>query len=323
MNSKLIKAMGMACLTVLVLVLAVGCSSNQNRVQRVITLEIEKCKESTETFYEVEIRSGANYEILTELCHLEPSEVSMSSEWTGTLTTGPLEWTARENEDTRAMELIRVSWDDFDRALRHRATDPTETSLVSAERSFAAAQEDYGDSSWLRMERLRNLLDLRATTRSTGEDNPADIGDEARAYFEEVAQWAEDQGLGDVKVEAHLAVIEHLTDFQQRYARSIQTLDRRDEQMETAIRGAEHQEDRERVVMLTEELAERRANRPEEVARLQSRIDEAERVKCELRQGLSVDDVEDSGLRDQLTTLLEVECESALAQGEDDEDGAE
>jgi hypothetical protein len=301
-----------------------GCMSREDRIAAVIAYEIEACKLAEGDFYEVTTHDGKKHLILTELCHLEPSEVVMNNEWTGTLTTGPLEWTGGEDQASRAMVVTRVAWGDFDRAMRYRSqNNPGVEELRAAEVNFAAAQDTYGDSAWLRVERLKNLLDLRGLDRDA--DDPSSIGAEARGYFDELIAWADSASQPAAAAEARLAIVDYLSDFAERQRRGIETLGSGDRRLQAAIDHAVEAGDDDEAAEYRQELEERQARRPEAQAEMEGRIASAERELCELRHGLTVTGISEEGLRSRITSALgRVDCDAIrAAAATDDSDGEE
>ena len=291
-----------------------GCMSKEDRIKDVMTHEIERCKAAEGDFHQVRAHDGTTYQVLAQLCHEDMTDVVMTSEFSGNLQTGPLVWTGGEDRDSRAMVVTRVSWTEFDRAMRYRAQrDPGVDELRAAETNFAQAQEAYDRSAWLRLERLQNLIDLQAAQRREVE-NPASIGPVALAYLEETLQWAQSQGDRKTEARAKLAAMRYLTDYRETQQRGINNLGAGDRRIEAAIEHAQADGNREEAAKYREELEERRARRPMAQAEMEERMALAEREMCEVRRGLTVTGIEDDGLRTQITSALRHDCTEALAR---------
>ncbi len=306
----------------LVMGIAMGCSSTEDRIENVVTHELEQCKQSDEVFHTVRTRTGSSFEILSELCHLEPSEVEMTNEWRGTIRTGPLVWMAEDDEDERAVLLRRVAWDELERATSYsNRQNPDAEDLQKAEEHFATAQQQYGDSSWVRMQRLENLLNLRAETMSSDDDETV-AGTDAEAYYDEVLQWADAGNDAETKARARLAIVDHIGDYISRQQRSIETLGARDDRLKAAAEHAEDDGDSEAAEEYRQELKKRQEARPEVRETLQKRIDRATREACGYTGGLNVDDISEDALRTRITsTLRDYECDFSETETDDDEDG--
>lgn len=298
----------------LVAMIGAGCMSREDRIKEVIVYEIERCKEATGDLYTVKSHDGTEHQVLSELCHLEPSDVEMRTEFSGSLTTGPLEWIGGDDPETRAMVLTGVGWTEFDRAMRYRnQSTMRDDDYKSAEANLAAAQEVYPESAWVRLERLKNLLEWRAAQGREVED-PASIGEDARAHFDELVSWASEAGEPEAGARARLMVVGYLNDYRDRQQRGIANLGSGDRRVEAAIAAAEEEGDREAAAAYKQELEERIERRPQAQKEMEERIFSAEVELCELRSGLSVTGIEDEGLRVQINGALRgVDCEKVMA----------
>lgn len=310
------------CGLALVLVMATGCSSTEDRIENVVTHELEQCQETEDVFHTVRTRTGSSFEILSELCHLEPSEVEMTNEWRGTMRTGPLVWMAEDDEEERAVMLRRVAWDELDRAKSYSGRqNPDVEDLETAEQHFATAEEQYGDSSYVRMLRLENLLNLQAEKISS-DDVESLVGDAAESYFEEIVAWAGERDDAETIALARLAIVSHVEDYISRQERSIDTLGARDDRLKAAAEHAEDDGDREAAEEYRQELQERQDERPQVRERLQGRIERAEREACGYTDALNVDNIGDDDLRTRITsTLRAYECDFSATDEDDDDNG--
>ncbi len=326
MKGQLRRWVAIGCGLALVIVTAVACSSVEDRIENVVTHELEECKQTDDLFHTVRTREGSSFEILAELCHLEPSEVEMTNEWRGTIRTGPLVWLAEEDEGERAVLLRRVAWDELDRAQSYADRDnPSVEDLEAGEEAFATAQEQYGESGWLRLQRLNNLLRLSAEDMSTESDSTL-VGSDAEAYLEELVEWADGQdGEGETVAKARLAVIDHVDGYIASQQRSIDTLGSRDDRLEAAADHAEDEGDMESARDYRAELEERREERPEVRERLEERIKLARHEACGYVDDLNVDNVSDDDLRTRVSsTMRNYDCEfDAEEDSDDDESNAD
>ncbi len=288
------------CGLALVAMMAVGCSSMEDRITNVVTHELEQCREAEEDFYTVSA-SGGEYDILVEACKAELGEVEMDTDYRGVVSSGPLLWTARE--DGQSIVIKRVGWYALDRALEFAdRSDPDEDQLQQAEEYFARAQDEYADSLWVRQRRLENLVELR------GEEISADtedvVGDALRDYLDEFVAWTEEQEDTEAAAQARLTVVSHLQDYIGNQERSIERLGSGDERMRAAAQHAEDDGDLEEAREIRADLEQRIDERPEREELLQGRITNAERQKCDITDGLYVDGVDDGVMREQITSLV-------------------
>ena len=281
-----------------------GCSKTEARVLDVVTHEIEKCRASEDTFYEVKLHGDETYQVLTQTCHETISEVEMASEWRGLVTTGPVSWMAGEDSATRAFVLSNVEWPELDRALR-MANNPEANakSLAEAEKSFAAAQAEYPKSGWVRLARLDNLLKLREETRS-GTEAPETLGEEATAVIEEIDAWAKESGDLEVAAEARLKAIAYYERYITRQEGALESLGSRTPWFEAAIEQAKKDGDTKTVEEYSKELEERLAREPAEREALEVRLHRLKELRCEQSTALSVSGVEDNALRETISAKL-------------------
>lgn len=298
----------------LMVMMASGCMSREDRIKAVIVYEVERCREATGDLYTVKSHDGTEHQVLAELCHLEPSEVVMKTEFSGSLTTGPLEWIGGDDPESRAMVLTGVGWTEFDRAMRYRNQGTMrDDDYRSAETNLAAAQQIYPESAWVRLERLKNLLEWRREQGTEVED-PASIGAEAREVFDELVGWAGESGRSEAGARARLMAVRHLNEYRDRQQRGIANLGSGDRRVEAAIAAAEEEGDKEAAKAYKQELEERRERRPQAQKEMEERIFLAEVEICELRDGLSVTGVEDDGLRMQINGALRaLDCDKVKA----------
>lgn len=283
------------------LAVATGCSSMEDRIENVVEHERDECKQADDQFYEVTTQDGSTYEVLAELCHLEPSDAEMHTDWRGTVETGPLMWTAEENQDDSTVYLTRAAWPALDRARSAAGSDDPET-LEEAEEHFAEAQSEYGDSSWVRLNRLENLLDLRDHERP---DDPDELegsllGEDVEQLYREVVEWAESEDKPETADRARLAVVDHLSGYIGEQQSSIDSLGGQDSHYESIIEHERDEGNIEEAEKYEEKLEERRERRPEIKEQLQTRIRMGRLEGCDVLDELDAADVDDDRLGDRI-----------------------
>lgn len=306
---------------ILLLVMAVGCSSVEDRIERVIAHELEQCQESDDEFYTVTTYDDSSYEVLAELCELEPSAVEMTNEWRGFVRTGPAMWTAEEDQELSAVVITRVAWDELNRAQSAAGSQSEDIdALERAEEHFSNAQDEYDESAWLRLQRLDNLLALQAERRSMDEDGDL-LGDELREYIDDTMQWAEQRDDRDTQGRVRLAVIDHLDDHIERQNRAIDRLGVRDDHLRSAAEAAEEQGEPEEAEKYREELEKQLEERPERRELFESLRANAREQACVFVDDLSVDGIETEELRSRVSsTLTDFDCDIRAETTDDNED---
>lgn len=290
----------------------------EDRIENVITREIEECRQAEGEFYTVTMADDSTYEVLAETCELEPSEVEMINDWRGIIRTGPVVWTAEEDEELGAVVLERVAWDDLDGALSStNASHADVESYETAEEHFAEAQQQYGDSVWLRLERLDNLLKLRAERRQPDEQGDL-LGEQLQSYVDETLQWADERDDRDTQAKVRLAVIDHFEDYIANRDDAIDRLGSRDDHMRSRAEAVEEQGDTEEAEEIRQDLQERIERRPERREEIEGRRENARRQACEFVDALSVDGVEDGQLRSRISsTLTGFDCDFSPSENDD------
>ncbi len=308
-----------------IVIVAVGCKSTEDRIATTIAMQLEECRQSEETFYQFTTRDGDTYEVLAELCHLEPSEVNMVDEWRGIVTTGPATWTAEKDESRQGAVLMqRVAWPELEQALAlHNRSSQDIEHMERAEEHFASAEEEYGDSAWVRQQRLDNLLKLRTETLAN-DDGETIVGDAAEAYLAEFVAWANEAGEQGARVGAQLSVVDHINGYRQRQERSLDRLGSGDRRWKARIGHAEDDGDRAEARRLQEEFEAILNERPAQEKRLQDLMERADREACSYTDQMTTDGIDDEGLRRRITSAKrQFDCDFAVADDEDGEEIAE
>ncbi|MFU8805257.1 MAG: hypothetical protein ACNA8W_15700, partial [Bradymonadaceae bacterium] len=246
--------LGLACILFIP-----GCMSKEERAKNVIERGLEKCRDAEGDFFDVTLFDGSRQTVLREAC-LEPaSDAELLTEWSAMVKTGPLEWVAGIDKGTSAWVLTNVQWEDLDRARRVRADrDAPADDFARAEGYFESAQEALPKNTWIRLERLRNLLDLRGKSRANDDPDPATIGPRAQAYFEELLAFAAETDQADVGAQARLMVIDHLQKYRRRQQAGLDSIGSRDEWLEKSIEEAKKEGKPEEAAEIQKDLDERR-----------------------------------------------------------------
>lgn len=286
----------------LAVVVAGGCTSTEDRIASVIGHELEQCRQSDDVFYKVTTRDGDEFEVLSELCHLEPSEVRMVNEWRGVVNTGPAAWTAEQDESRRGAVLItRVAWPELETALGlHNRRNQDVEHMESAEAHFATVEEEYGESAWIRQQRLDNLLKLRTETMSS-DDGQSIVGDDAEEYHRQFVAWARQAERPEALALAHLALIDHIAAYRQRQQDSMDRIGSGDRRWEARIGHAEDDGDMDLARELRAEFEEIKERRPEQRERLEKLMNVADRQACQYVDELSELSIEDETLQRRIT----------------------
>ncbi|MBA2663298.1 MAG: hypothetical protein H0U74_13505 [Bradymonadaceae bacterium] len=290
---------------VVAVVAASGCKSDEDKIKEVIARGVEDCRKGTETFVEVAVFDRTKRKLLREACAEPIGEVTMRTEWAGVLKTGPIEWQAGADKETGAWVLTGATWNDMERALRFRSdTDAPRDVYERAEEALAGAQAGFEKSQWVRLERLKNLLDLRGKSRGAGDPDPASIGDAARKQLEETVAWAAENEQADVGAEARLLTIEHLRRYRSRQEMALEAIGSQDEWLIKSIESELKEGNKAEAEKIRAELKERQANAGKEREIVSTRIEAAKTNICSEMSKLTATGVTDNELRARVVDAL-------------------
>lgn len=293
-----------------VLVGTSGCKSDEDKVRDVVQRAVDQCLEGKDTFVEITLFDRSKTSLLREGCEEPMGEVTMVNKIQAKVSTGPIEWMAEVGGAGSAWVLAKASWENVDRArLFRRESDATVDEYQRAEDALAAAQEQLPRNSWIRVERLKNLLDLRVKTLVAGDPEPTHIGDAARTYYKETLAWAEEANKPEVAAEARVMVIEHLRRYRNRQLSALDAIGSQDAWLEKSISEALKEGNKDEAEKMRVELEERQANAVNDRVVVQERIDQSLANICAEMEGLSLTGVADSDLRERISGVLEsVQC---------------
>jgi hypothetical protein len=299
---------------------AAGCTSDEEKAMRTITKAVEECRsaEVDGTFYEVELFEGKVDEILPVACDEEITDFEMTSKLSAHAYTGPVRWGVRIAKESGVWTLYNAEWSSLQRA-RNAASesDPSEETLGYAESHFKQAQKEAPGSAWIRLERLQNLLDLRAKSRKHDTPDPVSIGEDAQKQYEETLAFAEENDDLDTKVEAQYLVAQHISDYKGRIDTILSSDGSSDEWLVKAAEEAEKEGDDKKAEEYRQELADQRAKRQETHEIYTERREETMTYLCEQLSELQPTGVSDTALQKQVVGFKEsIDCMAHAAKDE-------
>ncbi len=259
---------------------AVGCTSNEEKVRKVLDRALVECGAAEGPFAEVTVVEGKD-ELLKEVCALGASDLNMIDEYHATALVGPYTFTVGVDNETGVWVLTQIDWESLADARRALAGgDPPKDARERAEPAFEKAQQELPTSTWIREQRFENLLAIRKLERNKDEDRVA-LGSAVQKLLDENARWA-----NDTQQEAHgaalrLRVVRYQKDFAAALENSFGNLGGSDEHLEATIRQAEKDGDKEGAKKYRETLQKERSERPAKIARMQGEIVAARKAACE------------------------------------------
>lgn len=287
------------------LLFAVGCTSDQEKANRVINAGIKKCKDQKTTFATIELFDGTKEAVLREACDLPLGKVTIKDKIHASAKQGPYTWRSGISSEGEVWVLTGAGWPTLAKAKRiveNREATPDDLAL--AEKHLADIQKAVPTSPWVRQNRMKNLLKLRAVERRKSKTPLLDIGKPAQDYLNELVKWAADKH-GDVAAEARLDVVRYYKKYQRILQSNIETLESGDGDayLETTIKEAEKNKDKASVEKYTKELEERRKKRPALIKQSQARLKTLKDNMCKELTQLSTNNVKDEKLSKKITAI--------------------
>lgn len=268
-------------LTLVVLAgMAAGCTSDEEKVRRVIDTALEECKTGEAPFAEVRVVEGTD-QVLQETCTSQVTDLKLVDDYHASANVGPYTYLVGVDSTTGVWMLTQVDWEalaDARRALK--GGDPPRDARERAEPAFARAQEELPSSGWLRTQRFENLLELRKTERNRDDDRIR-LGDGVQQMLEDTAKWAAANDRHEVLVDLRMMVVAYHKAFASALENSFGNLGGSDEHLEATIRQAEKDGEKEEARKYRETLEKERAERPAKVKRMQDEIVAARKAACD------------------------------------------
>lgn len=304
------------CLTLACVLVTTGCMSQEDRVRQVVERGVERCRSAEGDFFDVTLFDGTKKTVLREACLEELAKPELRTEWTATVNTGPILWLAAIDKGTSAWVLTDAQWEDLDRARRLRSDrDAPADVLARAENYLKGAQEAFPSSHWIRLERMQNILELRAKSRAADDPEPETIGAAAQSYYEELLAYAREQGHGELAAGARVMVIEHLQTYRRRQQAGLDSIGSQDEWLEKSIQEAIKEGERQKAREIQQDLDARRARAVTDRVVLAERIAKVQANLCEEATALTATGVSNEELRARVVELRgSIACSAAQVE---------
>lgn len=262
---------------VVALIIATGCTPNEEKVRKVVDRALEQCKQAEGPFAEVTVVEGTD-EVLKETCAMEVKDLKLIDDYHATAMVGPYTYTVGIDNETGVWVLTQVDWENLAEARRGLAGgDPPKDARQRAEAAFAKAQQELPSSEWVRRERFENLLAIRKLERNQDTDRIR-LGDAVQKLLDETAADAQHKALA---AQMRLMVVDYDKDFAAALESSFGNLGGADEHLEATIRQAEKDGDTENAKKYRETLEKERAERPAKIKRMQDEIVAARKAACD------------------------------------------
>ena len=290
--------------------LTMGCTPDEEKIQRMLQKHLDTCKATKdgEVMAEIKLFDGSTEPMLVEACSSPITELAIDSGVTATAKTGPYTWNISQHPDSGVWVASGVQWSDFHNALKilHDRDDPDAATYQGAVDQMASAEAAFPESAYVRARHLELLLKLRHKTRykkGQTEEELTGLGKETQTYYDRLLTWASEQNQKDLANEARLMVIDYLGSYKRFLDDSLDTLGSRDDVLETSIKVAEKEGNTEDAEKYRTELETSRAERPKLQAELESRQQKVKDRRCKEIASLSADGIEDGDLKSRVVQL--------------------
>ncbi len=246
-----------------------ACTSQEDKIKRVVEGQLAKCKASTDTFYDVMIGDEKS-PILREVCDLPVDNIKQTDPFHGVAKTGPYDWILSVDAENGVWVLNQVDYEPMTEALGALGmADPDEASMTKAADALGRAQEGLPDSEWVRVTRVEQAMQARDRQRGKDKVDPSGLGS-AKAPYEENLAWAKAKN-PETQAKMQLALIGAYKKYSTKLQDAYDGLGSQDSYYEASISAAQKEKDTKTVESYTAELAKMQAERPAEKKMLMDR----------------------------------------------------
>jgi len=294
----------------LALLVAAGCTSDEEKVARVIDQALVDCKKSEDEFAKITVVGGQD-EVLKVACEKDVTDLELIDEYHASAKVGPYDWLVGVDSETGVWVLTQVDWEPIGDARRQLAEEsPPKDARARAESSLATAQEALPDSAWIRRTRLDNLLDTRATDRGKSE-NPTELGEAAQKVLDDAITWARENNRPDIAAELRAMVVDYYKDYASKLEMAFENIGGQDEWLQNLINQAQKDGNTEDAAKYRKTLEESLAGREAEIARMNGLIADSRKNACKYLSELDPAGLE-GAIRDRVIALKDAtDCSPA------------
>ena len=260
----------------LVIVLS-ACTPPEEKVNKLISNALTACQAQAEPFYEVDVIGGKD-KILKDVCGMPVENLEIIEVYTAKATVGPYSITAGIDDTTGVWVLSGVKWNDLDKAIRNTGKDSEIGAREQGLALWEATQASVPDSRWIRYERFKNALELRKKTR--GKDkNPIGLGP-AQPVFDEMVKWAAEKD-PDFEQTLRAEVVAYHAAQAEKLELSLENIGGQDEWLESLIKQARKDRNKEDETKYQKELDDSLAGRDAQIDEVNARVTAARKLACE------------------------------------------
>lgn len=277
-------------LLILLMFTTLGCTSDEDKIQKIFDARIAECLMSSGDFFEVKRNKGKD-EILRAACEIPPTPPRLKDEFHAKIKTGPYNWLFGVDDETGVWVLATVQWEELEQARRHLEGGDTQDVMERAEEKLKIAQEALPDNAWIRVSRVENALRLRTKLRGKDKETTTTLG-AAGPIYEENLKWADEKSK-PAAAKIRVAYLDHYAKYKAKLEMARKYLGSQDEAYEASIEAAVKEKDEKTIKNYTEELEKMRAERPAMRKLLTERLGKQFDATCKVVAELSTEGLED------------------------------
>ena len=316
-----------AVVVTVVMIGAVGCTSEEEKVTRVADAALETCRAADgEEFFELAFHDKTTKRVLQAACEEPVTDVTINN-YLASAKMGPYYLAFNNDKALGIWVLAGADWEALEEAQSKRAMeDPGLEDYQEAGRMLERAVEEMPSSGYVRTLRLENMLDVQRKARVRAR-NKADAGGGAvevdttlgvaQPVYEETVAWSKEGGDPAAGPAATLLVADYYKSYLAFLDTARESLGSQDDWLEKSISEAEKEKDEAQAQEYREELERRRAARPEQERIYVERQATLRQNLCRELDGLSATSVEDEALKDRiLSAKKSYDCSASAAPAE-------
>lgn len=290
-----------------------GCTQPRDKARKTLKKKISSCQTSEVkgAFHQVELMGGERKRVLQAACHKKLGRLEKIDEFTFEGETGPYTWRMGLQTDLGVWKLVDVGWPLLEKVARRRDNENlTEETHRKIEGLLEKAQKALPESSWIRLERLENLLALRAMQRSYDEKHPSELGKKASKYFADVVAWSDEQGDNYAEMKARYMVVDHWLEFIRELESAVQSSGRSDQWLEKSIEIAKKKGNPKKAEEYRKQLESKKSERKKLKESAKGFKKSAKNKACEQLKHLSSGTVKRDALKQRIASAIgRIDCE--------------
>lgn len=283
---------------VLGLLIATGCTSDEEKMKTVLAPRLAKCIGAEGTFADLPDATGGNKKVFVAGCKEELTGVKRVDEFKGEAKTGPYTWHFGV-DDLGTWMVTDITWKTFEDGRKAiEAVDPSEEEYARGLDLLTKAHEEWPKSPWIAIKRVETALKLRKK-RGPGDESPLLVGKQVEAILADTVNWGKSNGNEAVAKTAEALVASYYEKQRRLHVDALKDFGSSDDWLINSIALAEREKNKEDVEKYKKELEERKAERPVKIKEARQKVFEVTLETCkhyQAAQEITAEDLLDEGL---------------------------